>query len=86
MEARCKSVLELAYVSGYAREAKAVTHPAPRQVLPGSEAIVSRNGDRLIIEPMRKSSLLELLASWGPLDEGFPDVDEKLMPLRDVDL
>jgi antitoxin VapB len=31
--------------------------------LPGSEAIISRDGNRLIIEPVSKSSLLELLAS-----------------------
>ena len=54
--------------------------------LPGHEAIISRDGDRLIIEPVRTSSLLELLASWAPLDEQFPDVDENLLPLRDVNL
>jgi len=51
--------------------------------LPGSEAIISRDGDRLIIEPVRKSNLL---ASWEPLDEEFPDVDKTLTPLRDVKL
>jgi antitoxin VapB len=54
--------------------------------LPGSEAIISRDGDRLIIEPVRKTSLLELLASWEPLDEDFPDVDATLRPLPDVNL
>jgi antitoxin VapB len=54
--------------------------------LPGSEAIISRDGDRLIIEPMRKSNLLELLTSWEPLDEEFPDVDANLRPLSDVNL
>jgi antitoxin VapB len=54
--------------------------------LPGSEAIISRDGDRLIIEPVRKSNLLEILASWDPLDEEFPDVDKTLPPLRDVKL
>ena len=54
--------------------------------LPGEEAVISRDGDRLIIEPVRKSTLLELLASWQPLDEEFPDVDKDLLALRDVSL
>lgn len=54
--------------------------------LPGSEAIISRDGDRLIIQPVRRGNLLELLASWEPLDEEFPDVDATLQPLGDVNL
>ncbi|MFL5286825.1 MAG: antitoxin [Rhodopila sp.] len=54
--------------------------------LPGSEAIISRDGDRLIIQPVRKGNLLALLASWEPLDEAFPDVDATLQPPGEVDL
>ncbi|PPQ31249.1 antitoxin [Rhodopila globiformis] len=54
--------------------------------LPGSEAIISRDGDRLIIQPVRTGTLLALLASWEPLDEAFPDVDATLQPLADVNL
>ena len=54
--------------------------------LPGDEAMISRDGERLIIEPVCRRSLLELLASWAPLDEQFPDVDADLLPLRDVNL
>jgi antitoxin VapB len=54
--------------------------------LPGDEAIISREGDRIIIEPIPRGTLLELVRSWGPLDEDFPDVDEHLLPLRDVTL
>ena len=54
--------------------------------LPGSEAIIRRDGDRLIIEPVRKDSLLDLLAGWDALDEAFPDVDKELLPVRDVRL
>jgi antitoxin VapB len=54
--------------------------------LPGDEAIISRDGDRLVIEPVRKSGLLAALAALGPLDEEFPDVDEGLLPLDDVKL
>lgn len=54
--------------------------------LPGTEAIISRDGDRLIIEPVRKGGLLELLAGWEDLDDAFPDIDEGLLPARDVNL
>lgn len=58
----------------------------PRELeLPGSEAIVRKEGNRLIVEPVQKPSLLALLASWEPLDEEFPEIDD-LPPLDDVDL
>ena len=50
----------------------------------GTEAILRRDGDRLILEPVCEGGLLALLASWGPLDDTFPDIDEGLLPLRDV--
>jgi antitoxin VapB len=52
--------------------------------LPGDEAIMHRDGDRLVIEPVRKRGLLALLDTMEPFTEEFPDVDEGLMPLRDV--
>jgi len=48
--------------------------------LPGDRAIIRKEGDRLIIEPIRKSSLLELLASWEPLDEDLPEFDDTPAP------
>jgi antitoxin VapB len=54
--------------------------------LPGNEATIRRDGDRLIIEPVASNSLLALLASWDRLDDVFPDVDETLLPLADVKL
>lgn len=44
--------------------------------LPGSEAIISRDGDRLIIEPVRPKGLAALLDSWDALDEEFPAIDD----------
>jgi antitoxin VapB len=41
---------------------------------PGDEAIMHREGDRLVIEPVRKRGLLALLASMEPLDEDFPEI------------
>ncbi len=57
----------------------------PREFeLEGSEAIIRKEGDRLIVEPIRKGRLLALLATLEPLDEPFPDIDEDLPPLDDV--
>lgn len=59
----------------------------PREFeLPGDEATMRKDGDRLIIEPKdRKKSLVELLDSWEPLNEEFPQIDD-LPPAEDVDL
>jgi antitoxin VapB len=39
--------------------------------LPGNEAIMHRDGDRLVIEPVRKRGLIAMLKSMTPLDEEF---------------
>ena len=44
--------------------------------LPGDEAIVYRDGDRLVIEPVRKRGLVALLKSMKPLNEDFPEIEE----------
>ncbi len=49
----------------------------------GDEAMVHMEGDRLIVEPVRRGKLLALLSSFSPMDEPFPDVDEDLLPLDD---
>ncbi len=53
--------------------------------LPGSEALVRKEGNRLIVEPIQRPNLLELLSTWTPLEEDFPDIDD-LEPIEDVDL
>lgn len=59
----------------------------PREFeLDAEEAIIRREDDRLIIEPIRKKGLLATLAALPPLDEDFPDVDEGLQPPDDVEL
>jgi antitoxin VapB len=58
----------------------------PREFeLPGNQAILRKEGNRLIVEPMPRRSLLELLATWAPLEEEFPEVDD-MEPIEDVDL
>jgi antitoxin VapB len=57
----------------------------PREFeLPGEEAILRREGERLTIEPVPQRSLLAVLATLAPLDEDFPPIDE--LPLRPVEL
>ena len=44
--------------------------------LPGDEAIMRREGDRLVLEPTRKRGLLGLLETMEPLDEAFPEIED----------
>jgi antitoxin VapB len=46
--------------------------------LPGGEAIMHRDGDRLVIEPVRRRGLLALLKSMQPLAEEFPEIADPL--------
>jgi antitoxin VapB len=49
----------------------------PRDLeLPGNEALIHKEGERLIVEPAHRPSLLELLAQWDPLDVDFPGIDD----------
>jgi antitoxin VapB len=57
----------------------------PREFeLPGKDAIMRKEGDRLIIEPARKKSLLALLATLKPIDEELPPIAKK--PPKPIDL
>ncbi len=65
---------------------QAVRIPAEFE-LPGEKVLISREGSRLIIEQVPESGgLIELLNSWEPIDDEFPDIDTGLLPLRDVEL
>ena len=44
--------------------------------LPGDEAIMQRDGARLVIEPVRKRGLLALLKTMKPFKESFPEIDD----------
>ncbi|WP_432261201.1 antitoxin [Cupriavidus sp. TMH.W2] len=57
----------------------------PREFeLPGEEAILRREGNHLIIEPVAAMPLRSLLAQWEPIDIDWPTVDN--LPAEDVDL
>jgi antitoxin VapB len=57
----------------------------PREFeLPGEDAILRKEGDRLVIEPAPPRSLLALLATLDPIEEDFPVIDE--LPQTPVEL
>ncbi len=57
----------------------------PREFeLPGDEAIMRREGDRLIIEPAPPQSLLAVLETLVPIQEEFPPMPDR--PAEPVDL
>jgi antitoxin VapB len=49
----------------------------PREFeLSGEDAIIRKEGGRLIIEPIPRESLLAVLATLVPLDEEFPPISD----------
>lgn len=49
----------------------------PREFeLPGEDAIIRREGDRLILEAAPANSLLSILAELAPIDDAFPEIDD----------
>jgi antitoxin VapB len=56
----------------------------PREFeLPGADAIMRKEGDRLIIEAAPQKSLLALLATLEPIAEDFTPIDD--LPADPVD-
>lgn len=50
----------------------------PREYeLPGEDAVIRKEGERLIIEPAQPQSLLAVLATLRPLEEEFPAITEQ---------
>jgi antitoxin VapB len=56
----------------------------PREFeLPGNDAIMRKEGEKLIIEPALPQSLLQLLATLKPIDEDFPPIgDAAPLPVK----
>lgn len=52
--------------------------------LAGTEAIMYREGDNIVIAPLRRRGLGALLDSWDPLEEGLPDVEDAPPAPEDV--
>ena len=50
--------------------------------LPGDEAIMHRDGERLVIEPVRKRGLVALFRSMKPSREEFPEIRDPVPALE----
>ena len=72
------------------REGRSQTVHIPAEFeLPGTEATIRKDGDRLILEPKPErasKTFSELIDEFEPIPD-FPDLDDgDLLPLRDVKL
>jgi len=57
----------------------------PREFeLPGEDAIIRKDGHRLIIEPAPPKSLLEVLKGLEPIDDDIPEVSN--LPIDDIEI
>ena len=57
----------------------------PREFeLPGTEAVLRKEGNRLIVEPVQQDALLALLAAWRDEPEALPDIVD--FPAEPVEL
>lgn len=59
----------------------------PREFeLPGQEVVIRKDGDRLVLEPVRKfNNIAELLASWETIeDEEFPEIEDPPIKSEDI--
>ncbi len=81
----------MTYVMGIERHVKLFRNGRSQAVriprefeLPGKDAVMRKEGKRLIIEPAPKKSLLALLATMKPIDEDFPEIKD--LPAEPVDL
>lgn len=57
----------------------------PRELeIDAAEATIRKEGKRLVIEPVARPSLLELVATWQPLKVRIPDIPD--VPAEPVEL
>jgi antitoxin VapB len=57
----------------------------PRELeMEGSEVLIRKEGDSLILTPIRKHRLRDLLASWTPMDDALPEVEDLPPAPRDA--
>ena len=57
----------------------------PREFeLDANEAVIRKDGIRLIIEPIPKKSLLELLSTWESMAEDFPKIIDTPVQAEDI--
>lgn len=49
----------------------------------GSEVLIHKEGAHLVLTPVHRHGLAELLASWAPLDDDFLPVEDPPIQERD---
>ena len=52
--------------------------------MPSIAVLVGKKGDRLILTPIRKNRLLDLLATWEPINNDLPGVADPPPQSRDA--
>ncbi len=56
----------------------------PREFeLEGSEVLIRKEGESLVLTPIRRNKLSDLLTSWEPLTEDVPDIEDLPLQARD---
>ena len=67
-------------------KSQAVRIPADFE-LPGDRVTIHQDGDRLVIEPVRRKNLLEVLSELKPLEprDTFPEINDDLLLVGDLD-
>ena len=53
-------------------------------VLAGTQALMRKEGDSLVITPIKTSRLPDLLAGWQPLADDFADAENLPVQQRDI--
>ena len=49
----------------------------PREIeMAGSEVLIRKDGDSLVLTPVRQNKLRDLLASWEPMGDLLPEVED----------
>ena len=68
-------------------KSQAVRIPADFE-MSGDRVLIHKEGERLIIEPVHRKNLLDVLAQLQPLgvNDQFPEIDDTLLPLKDINL
>lgn len=57
----------------------------PREFeMEGSAVLIRKDGDSLVLTPIRRKTLRDLLASWEPLDDALPEVEDLPLQPRDA--
>jgi antitoxin VapB len=52
--------------------------------LPGNDAIMFRDGEKLVIKLVRKRGQTALLDPWEPMTEGFPEIEDRAPAPEDI--